>query len=130
TIVGDAAEPLRRQVEHLVFKRVGGEGPAVAEDDRLALAPVLVEDADAVFSDERAHELVSLFASAVRFCLHLTYGRLPAAQPPSRHRLSSGPRTAPSGSSPSRRGNWAKPSCKARRAGRHRDGSRCGAPRK
>jgi len=37
------------EVEHLRVPIVGTQGPTVMEDDRLAGAPVLVEDLDAVF---------------------------------------------------------------------------------
>jgi hypothetical protein len=41
-VVGDAAIATRGEKEHLVFERVGGERPAMAENDRLTGAPILV----------------------------------------------------------------------------------------
>ena len=55
SVVGDAAIPLRRQKEHLVLEGVARERPAVAEDDRLSGAPVLVIDLRAVFGGNGAH---------------------------------------------------------------------------
>ena len=43
-IVGDGAEAVRGHEEHLRFPAVGVQRPAVAEDDRLPGAPVLVVD--------------------------------------------------------------------------------------
>ena len=45
-VMGDAAIAARRQKEHLVLEGVRAERPAVAEDDRLSAAPVLVVDLD------------------------------------------------------------------------------------
>ena len=42
-VVGDAAVAVGGQEEHLVVPGVGVERPAVAEDDGLSRAPVLVE---------------------------------------------------------------------------------------
>ena len=61
-VVGDAAEPARGQVEHLVFKRIGEERPTVAEDDGLAASPVLVEEAGAISGGDKSHGMVSLVA--------------------------------------------------------------------
>ena len=47
-VVGDGAEAVRGDEHHLVVPGVGVERPAVAEDDGLSAAPVLVEDARAV----------------------------------------------------------------------------------
>jgi hypothetical protein len=55
TVVGDATVAVRGQEEHLVLKRVRGQRPAVAEDDRLPLAPVLVIDLRAVLRLDDAH---------------------------------------------------------------------------
>ena len=41
-VVRDAAVPPRSQKHHLVFPRVRAQGPAMAEDNRLSLPPVLV----------------------------------------------------------------------------------------
>src|SRR3712207_860532 len=56
-VVGDAAVAVAGQEEHLVFERVGGERPAVAEDDGLPRAPVLVVDSSAVAVGDGAHGL-------------------------------------------------------------------------
>ena len=58
-VVGDAAVAVRRQEEHLVLPGVGAQRPAVAEDDGLPGAPVLVVDLRAVFRGDRAHRMVS-----------------------------------------------------------------------
>jgi hypothetical protein len=62
-VIGDAAVAVAGQEEHLVFERVGGERPAVAEDDRLTLAPILVVDLGAVLCRDRAHRGSSLIGS-------------------------------------------------------------------
>ena len=41
-IMGDAAIAMRRQKEHLVFERIRRKRPAVAEDDGLSFARILV----------------------------------------------------------------------------------------
>src|SRR6202011_1006455 len=41
-IVGNASIPMRSQEKHLVFEGIRGERPAVAEDHRLSLTPILV----------------------------------------------------------------------------------------
>src|SRR5215470_4502419 len=48
TVVSDAAQPLVGQVNHLVLPHVGVERPTVDEDDGLAGAPVLIEQARAI----------------------------------------------------------------------------------
>ena len=47
-IVGDDAEAVRREEQHLRVPAVGVQRPAVAEDDGWTVAPVLVEDLGAV----------------------------------------------------------------------------------
>ena len=47
--MGDAAVAASGQKEHLVFEGVRAERPAMAEDDGLSGAPVLVIDLRAVF---------------------------------------------------------------------------------
>ena len=54
-IVRDAAIAVRREEHHLVFERVGVERPAVTEDDRLPLAPVLVIELGSVLCRDRRH---------------------------------------------------------------------------
>ena len=43
-VVRDDAVAVTEEEQHLVVPVVGGEGPAVAEDDGLTLAPILVVD--------------------------------------------------------------------------------------
>jgi hypothetical protein len=58
-IVGDHAEPLRQEKHHLGIPIVGGQRPAVMEDDGLPGAPVFVEDLGAVLGRDRAHGGIS-----------------------------------------------------------------------
>ena len=53
TVMRDTTEPVVREESHLVFKRIGGERPAVAEDDGLAAAPVLVVNLRTVLCGDR-----------------------------------------------------------------------------
>jgi hypothetical protein len=46
TIVCDDAEAMLTEKKHLVIPGIGAEWPAVAEDDRLTLAPILVVEID------------------------------------------------------------------------------------
>ena len=59
TIMGDAAIAVGSQVDHLAFPGIGIERPAVAEDDGLSRAPVLVVDFRAVFGGDCAHGRIS-----------------------------------------------------------------------
>src|ERR1700688_1511438 len=54
-VVGDRAITVGREKEKLVLPRVGVEWPAVAEDDRLARPPILVEDLRSVFGRDGWH---------------------------------------------------------------------------
>src|SRR5260221_5277885 len=54
-VVRDATVAARGEEEHLVFEGVRAERPAVAEDDGLALAPVLVVDLGAVLRRDVSH---------------------------------------------------------------------------
>ena len=54
-IVGNAAESIVGKELHLVVPGVGGEGPAVAEDDGLTGAPVFVVKAGAVLCSVGRH---------------------------------------------------------------------------
>jgi hypothetical protein len=58
-IVCNAAVTVRGQEEHLVFERIAGQWPAVAEDYWLSLSPVPVIELRAVFRGDRAHVVVS-----------------------------------------------------------------------
>src|ERR1700743_1099674 len=53
--VGDDPVSLGEEEHHLVVPVVAGERPAVAEDDRLPGAPVLVEDVDSVIGGHVWH---------------------------------------------------------------------------
>src|SRR5262249_35249199 len=53
TIVRDTPIPTQAEKHHLVFPGIGAQRPAVAEDDRLSLAPVLVIDPRAVAERDR-----------------------------------------------------------------------------
>src|SRR5215468_3126246 len=59
-VMGNAAVAARGQKEHLVFPGVRAQRPAVAEDDGLSTAPVLVIDLRAVLRRNRRYEIVSL----------------------------------------------------------------------
>ena len=61
SVMRDATVSMRCQKEHLVFKGVGGEWSAVAEDYGLTRAPVVVIDLRAVFGRDGAHCFASLF---------------------------------------------------------------------
>ena len=57
-VVGDDAVAVLQEEQHLGVPVVGRQRPAVAEDDRLARAPVLVEDLCPVGRGDRAHVLL------------------------------------------------------------------------
>jgi hypothetical protein len=62
--MGDASISSGGQKEHLVFKGIRGERPAVAENNRLSVAPILVVNLGASFHSNRGHMLFSsLFLS-------------------------------------------------------------------
>ena len=54
-VVRDAAIAVAGEEHHLVFEGIGAEGPAVAEDDRLTFAPVLVVNLGSVLGGESRH---------------------------------------------------------------------------
>ena len=54
-VMSDATITSLRQEEHLVLEGIRGEGPSMAEHDRLALAPVVVVDLRTVFRRDVAH---------------------------------------------------------------------------
>ena len=65
TLTGLAnTEPVIGEEHHLGVPIVRRERPAMAEHDRLALAPVLIEYLDAVLCCDRRHDFVSLCAYA------------------------------------------------------------------
>ena len=54
-VMGDDAKAVVEEEQHLRVPVVGRQRPAVAEHDRLARAPVLVEDLDAVLGGDGGH---------------------------------------------------------------------------
>src|SRR5690349_18697628 len=54
-VVGDHPEALADEEQHLRVPIVGREGPAMAENDRLPCAPILIENLRAVFGGDRTH---------------------------------------------------------------------------
>jgi hypothetical protein len=58
-VVCDHPVATLQEEEHLGVPVVGREGPSVAEDDRLAGAPVLVEDLSSVSGGELGHSSAS-----------------------------------------------------------------------
>ncbi len=62
-VMGDAAISAGSQKEHLVFKGIRAERPAMAEDHGLSAAPVLVIDLRAVFGRDRGHGIISVIKS-------------------------------------------------------------------
>ena len=56
-VMRDGPVAVRGHQEQLVIPRVGGERPAVAEHDRPAAAPVLVEDLGAVPGGDGSHQV-------------------------------------------------------------------------
>ena len=54
-VMGDHSVALRQEEQHLVVPVISRQRPAVAEHDRLARTPVLVEDLRAVAGGDRAH---------------------------------------------------------------------------
>jgi hypothetical protein len=59
-VMGDDPIAVVKEEQHLRIPVVRRQGPTVAEHDRLALAPVLVKDLNAVLRFDNAH--VSLLA--------------------------------------------------------------------
>ena len=54
-VMGDDAKAVVEEEQHLRVPVVGRQRPAMAEHDRLTLAPVLVEDLDAVLGRDGGH---------------------------------------------------------------------------
>jgi hypothetical protein len=54
-VVRNAAESMRSQEEHLIFKRVCGEWPPMTEHYGLARSPVFVEEFRSVFRSYPVH---------------------------------------------------------------------------
>src|SRR6185369_9731173 len=62
-IMGDDPKAVVLEKQHLCVPVVGRQRPAVAEHDRLPLAPILVEDLDAVLGRDGGHgEFSSCYA--------------------------------------------------------------------
>ena len=62
-IMGDAAMAVRSEEKHLVLEGVGAERPAMAEDDWLSAAPVLVVNLCSVLGGDGRHGDLPLGAS-------------------------------------------------------------------
>src|ERR1700720_1844004 len=62
-IVRDDAITVAKKEHHLRVPVIGRQRPAVAEDDGLTFAPVLVEDLNAVFGRDRTHGGISFALS-------------------------------------------------------------------
>ena len=54
-VMGDASIAARGEVEHLILECIRGKRPAMAEDNGLSGAPILVIDLGAVFGRDCAH---------------------------------------------------------------------------
>ena len=59
-VMRNATEAPLAQKQHLVFPRVRAQRPAMAENYRLPLAPILVINLRAIFRRYRAHPIFSL----------------------------------------------------------------------
>ena len=59
TVMTNDAISARGQEKHLVLEGIGGQRPAVAENDRQTLAPVLVVNLRAILGGEDTHGMVS-----------------------------------------------------------------------
>src|SRR6202051_1673850 len=64
-VVGDTSISTGRKEEHLIFKRIRRERPAMTEYHGLSAAPVLIVDLRAIFGGNRAHRVFS-FAGRYR----------------------------------------------------------------
>ena len=62
SIMGDTAITALRQKEHLILECIRAQRPAVAEDNRLSLAPVVVIDLRSIFCRDRTHTFSSYFS--------------------------------------------------------------------
>src|SRR4051794_8484782 len=63
--MGDDAVAVLKEEQHLGVPIVGRKRPAMAENDRVARAPVLVVDLRAVFGRDRAHCSVFLSLNSI-----------------------------------------------------------------
>src|SRR5712692_7130270 len=69
-VMRDAAVSAVGQKQHLVFPGVRAQGPAMAENYRLSLAPVFIVDFRAVFRPDRRHGVFSfVFVSLQALCV-------------------------------------------------------------
>ena len=64
-VVGDDAEALAEEEQHLVVPVVGAQRPTMVEHDRLTGAPVLVENLRAVFRLDAVHDLTPIFTGCI-----------------------------------------------------------------
>ena len=63
TVMGDGAVDARGEKKHLVLEGIRAQRPAVAEHNRLSLAPVVEIDLGSVFAVECRHRLLLLRAA-------------------------------------------------------------------
>src|SRR5258705_12446532 len=59
-VVGDAAEAVRREEEHLRIPIIAAQRPTVAENNRLPRSPILEVNLCAIFGCDRAHSVLLL----------------------------------------------------------------------
>ena len=71
-VVGDAAIAVTREKKHLVFESVGIEGPAMAEDDGLAFAPIIEIDFGSITRGECRHVASSAIGSGMNRSIRAT----------------------------------------------------------
>ena len=73
-VVGDHAEALAEEEQHLRVPIIGRERPAVAKHDGLTIAPVLVINLRAVFGCDRAHSFKNGVVFGERFAVAKALG--------------------------------------------------------
>src|SRR4029453_16874738 len=98
TVMGYTAVAVTQEEQHLRVPVICRQRPSVAEHDGLTLAPVLVEDLNAVFGREGRHSIVSLLLS---FAHHAQHGAADAMPLHGAHRACrlTADRRAPAGTS-------------------------------
>src|SRR5712672_583983 len=67
-VVGDDAIAVTQEEQHLRVPVIRRQRPPMAEHDRLTLAPILVEELNAVFGRDRRHCIVSLLELVELLC--------------------------------------------------------------
>ena len=66
TVVRDDAIAVIEEEQHLGVPIISRQRPSMTEHDRLAFAPVLIEDVDAILRRNRTHVTYSSFVAATR----------------------------------------------------------------